>query len=123
MSSSWWIWPIGAILLFAAGAVTVLVPRARAAGLRRRTAWSAARAAIGTATVSRDAAAVAVPEAEQLLARAESVAADRGGPAAADTAAALAGRADRLWRAAGDGQAGNAQAGNAQAGNAQAGNA
>jgi hypothetical protein len=102
MWSSWWIWPIGAILLFAAGAVTALVPRRRAAGLRRRTAWSAARAAIDTAAISRDAAPVDVPEAEPLLARAESVAAGHGGARAADAAAAFAERADRLWRAAAD---------------------
>jgi uncharacterized protein DUF6403 len=98
MSWSWWLWPIGAVLLFAAGVIGVLVPRLRAADLRRRTAWSAARAAIEAAGISRDAAPVEVPEAEQLLARAESVAAGRGGWTAAGVATAYAERADRLWR-------------------------
>lgn len=98
MSSSWWLWPIGVIVLFAAGVGTVLVPRLRAADLRRRTAWSAARAAIEAAGISRDAAPVDVPEAEQLLARARSVAAGRGGWSAADAATAYAERADKLWR-------------------------
>ena len=94
------IWLIGIALAFAAGFATVLVPRRRASALDRRTAWSAARAAIDTAAVSRDAAPARVAEAEQLLARAESIAAGHGGRAAADQAADCAQRADRLWRAA-----------------------
>jgi hypothetical protein len=97
---SWLIWLIGIVLVFAAGFATVLIPRRRAWSLERRTAWSAARAAIDTATVSRDAAAGQVAEAEQLLARAESIAAGHGGRAAADQAAECAQQADRLWRAA-----------------------
>ncbi|WP_229706208.1 DUF6403 family protein [Micromonospora sonchi] len=42
-------------------------------------AWSTARAAIDSATVSRDATRARVPEAERLLARAEFLAAERGG--------------------------------------------
>ena len=100
MSSSWWVWVVGVMVLFAAGAAATLVPRLRVAGVERRTAWSDAHAAIGTASVSRDAAPGAVPEAERLLARAEAVAARRGGRPAAETAAGYARQADRLWREA-----------------------
>ena len=100
MSSSWWVWLVGVLVLFAAGGAATLLPRLRVAGVERRTAWSAAHAAIDTASVSRDAASGTVPEAEQLLARAEAVAARRGGRAAAETAAGYARRADRLWREA-----------------------
>ena len=96
----WLIWLIGIVLVFLAGFGAVLLPRRRADRADRRTAWSAARAAIDTAAVSRDAAARRVAEADQLLARAESLAADRGGRAAAETAADCARRADRLWRSA-----------------------
>ena len=99
----WLIWLIGIVLVFLAGFGAVLLPRRRADAADRRTAWSAARAAIDTAAVSRDAAAGRVAEADQLLARAESLAADRGGRAAAETAADCARRADRLWRSAGHG--------------------
>ena len=98
MFSNDWLWPFGLLVLFAAGVITVLPSRLRAADLRRRTAWSSARAAIEAAGISRDAARAEVPEAEQLLARAESVAAGRGGSKAADAATAYAERADRLWR-------------------------
>lgn len=98
--TSWWIWAAGGVVLFAAGFLAVRLPRRQAVALRRRTAWSAARTAIETAGVSRDAAPERVPEAEQLLARAELVAARRGGAAAADSATGLARRADELWRAA-----------------------
>lgn len=101
--SSWWVWAVGVVLLFVAGFGAVRVPRRRAESLHRRTAWSEARTAIGTAEVSRDAAPVRVPEAEQLLTRAELVAARRGGAAAAGSAIELARRADQLWRAAADG--------------------
>jgi len=97
---SWLIWLIGVVLLFVAGFAAVLLPRRRANELDRRTAWSAARAAIDTAGVSRDAAPARVAEAEQLLARAESIAAEHGGRAAAESAADCARRADRLWRSA-----------------------
>jgi uncharacterized protein DUF6403 len=100
---SWLIWPIGGVLLLAAGVLTVLLPRLRARALVRRTAWSSAHAAIGTATISRDASPVRVGEAEQLLTRAELIAAARGGHAAARAAAECAERADRLWRAAANG--------------------
>ncbi len=98
--SSWWVWALGGVVLFGAGFLAVRVPHLQAVGLRRRTAWSAARTAIDTAAVSRDAAPVRVPEAEQLLTRAELLAARRGGTAAADSVAGLARRADELWRAA-----------------------
>ena len=98
----WWIWAAGGVVLFVAGFLAVRLPHVQDAALRRRTAWSEARTAIETAAVSRDAAPARVPEAEQLLTRAELVAARRGGAKAADTAAALAHRADRLWRAAAD---------------------
>ena len=101
--SSWPIWAVGAVLLVGAGFAAVAVPRLRAGELQRRTAWSTARAAIGTATVSRDACPVPVAEADQLLSRAELIAAGRGGRAAARTAAECAQRADALWRAAGRG--------------------
>jgi len=98
--TSWPIWAVGVVLLAGAGFAAVVVPRWRAGEVHRRVAWSAARAAIGTATVSRDACPLPVAEAEQLLARAELIAARRGGRAAAQTAADHAQRADRLWRAA-----------------------
>jgi hypothetical protein len=94
-------WLVGVLVLVVAGFAAVLVPHRRAVTERRRTAWSDARAAIGTASVSRDASPVRVPEAEQLLTRAELVEARRGGAAAAADAAGLARRADELWRAAG----------------------
>lgn len=97
-----WLWVVGVVVLVAAGFVVTYVPRARARGVRRRTAWSAARAAIDSACVSRDAA-PEVPEADELLARAELLAAHRGGVAAAAEAADCAARADRRYReAAGD---------------------
>ncbi|PXY33522.1 hypothetical protein DI005_09350 [Prauserella sp. PE36] len=100
MSASWSVWLVGGVVLVAAGVGSTLLPRLRARGVRRRVAWSTARAAIDSATVSRDACAARVAEAEQLLARAESIAADRGGVLAAEEAARCAERADRLWRAA-----------------------
>ncbi|MEU8236029.1 DUF6403 family protein [Actinoplanes sp. NPDC048967] len=98
--SSWPIWTVGVVLLIGAGFAAVAVPRLRAGELHRRTEWSTARAAIDTATVSRDACPVPVAEAEQLLSRAELIAAGRGGRAAARTAAECARRADTLWREA-----------------------
>ncbi|WP_341771695.1 DUF6403 family protein [Actinophytocola oryzae] len=74
------------------------MPWARDRGLRRRTAWSAARAAIESASVSRDAVGGELPGAEELLARAVLLAAHRGGVAAAEEAADCASRADALWR-------------------------
>ena len=100
VTSTWLGWTAGGLLLLAAGFGAVVVPQRRAAALARRTAWSAARAAIDTAAVSRDACGTAVAEAEQLLAQAELIAARRGGRDAADTAAGCARRADRLWREA-----------------------
>jgi hypothetical protein len=96
-------WVFGGFVLIAGGFATAMVPRWRARELRRRTAWSSARAAIHSAAVSRDAAPVRVEEAERLMARAESIAADRGGPEAAETAADYAKRADWMWRRSVDG--------------------
>ncbi|MFC7484727.1 DUF6403 family protein [Luedemannella flava] len=50
--------------------------------------------------MSRDAAYTPITQAEHLLARAEAIAADRGGRSAATAAARYARRADELWRAA-----------------------
>jgi len=100
MRFAWFLWPVGAVLLAIAGFVTSLLPARRARARASRTAWSAAQAAIKTAGVSRDAAEVSVPEAEQLLLRAELLAARHGGPDAAGEAADCARRADELWRAA-----------------------
>lgn len=99
----WWIWLTGAVLLVAAGAATTLVPRWQARERDRRVAWSAARAAIDSAAVSRDAAGSRVAEAERLLRQAELIAAEHGGPDAARQAARYAERADLLWRAGQDG--------------------
>ncbi|MCO8273856.1 DUF6403 family protein [Actinoplanes sp. TRM 88003] len=100
MSLSWWVWLVGGVLLFVAGVGSVLVPRRRAATLERRVAWSAARAAVDRATVSRDAVSARVPEADRLLAEAELVVAGGGGAGAARTAAEYARQADSMWRAA-----------------------
>ena len=88
---------LGVVLLAAAGFGVAYLPRARARDLRRRTAWSAARAAITSATISRDAAPHEVPRADELLARAESV---TGGAGAAEEAADCARKADQLYREA-----------------------
>ncbi|XTZ13175.1 DUF6403 family protein [Micromonospora echinospora] len=95
----WLIWLTGGVLLVAAGAAATLVPRWRTRERDRRVAWSAARAAIDSATVSRDAAPRRVAEAELLMGRAELIAAGRGGADAARLATRYAEQADRLWRA------------------------
>lgn len=97
---SWLVWFGGGGILLAAGFTAALLPRHRARQQDRRISWSTARAAIGAAAVSRDAAPRPVPEAEQMLARAQALAADRGGRTAARTAAEYARRADQLWQAA-----------------------
>lgn len=97
---SWLPLVLGVLLLAAAGFAATYLPRARAQDLRRRTAWSAARAAIDSATISRDAAPHDVPRADELLSRAESLAAGTGGLRAAEEAADCATRADRLYREA-----------------------
>lgn len=97
-----WLWVVGVVLLVAAGFVVAYLPRARSRALRERTAWSAARAAITSAAISRDAIAGDVPEADDLFARAELLAASGGGEDAAREAAGCAARADELWRAAAD---------------------
>jgi hypothetical protein len=100
MRFAWVLWPVGAVILGLAGFLTTLLPKRRARTATSRTAWSAAQAAIETAGVSRDATPVSVPEAEQLLLRAELLAARHGGPDAAAQAADWARQADGLWRAA-----------------------
>jgi hypothetical protein len=97
---SWLVWLGGGGVLLVAGFAAAVLPRHRARQQDRRISWSTARAAIGAASVSRAAAPRPVPEAEQLLARAQALAADRGGRTAARTAAGYARRADQLWQAA-----------------------
>lgn len=99
----WVPWVVGVVLLVVAGFAGAYLPRVRARGLDGRVAWSAARAAIGGAAVSRDAAPHEVAEADELLARAELLAAARGGVVAAREAVDCATRADRLWREAAGG--------------------
>ncbi len=101
MSPPLLVWLAGGALLLGAGFLTTVLPRRRSRERERRVAWSAARAAIDSASVSRDATAERVPEAERLLTRAELIAAERGGPAAARAAADYARRADQLWQAHG----------------------
>ncbi len=100
MSSNWPIWLIGCIVLLGAGFATALIPRYRARTYTQKNAWSAAHAAIDSATISRDASTIRIPEAEQLLSRAEGISAARGGRDAARTATEYAERANRLWQAA-----------------------
>ncbi|MFI5932281.1 DUF6403 family protein [Actinoplanes sp. NPDC051494] len=96
-----WIWAAGATILVLGGFTAVALPRMRAATEHRRNAWSTARAATATATISRDAARTTLPEADLLLARAEAItAAGQGGHRAAEQVTDLAGRADHLWRQA-----------------------
>lgn len=102
MPSYWLVWVIGVALLLAAGFVTAFVPRWRARAHARAVAWATVRVAIESARVSRDTAAVPVTKAEHLLARAEAIAANRGGLSAATAAAGYAQRARDLWRAAAD---------------------
>ncbi len=97
---NWLLWVLGAVLLAAAGFGAAFLPRWRARDLRHRTAWSAARAALDSAAISRDAAPGDVPAAADLFTRAELLVAGRGGVAAAEEAADLAARADRLWQEA-----------------------
>ena len=96
----WFLWPAGAVVLGLAGFLASLLPARRAEAAAKRTAWSAAQAAIRSAGVSRDAAAAPVPEAERLLMRAELLAARHGGPEVAAGAADCARQADEMWRAA-----------------------
>ncbi|BCJ56838.1 DUF6403 family protein [Micromonospora endophytica] len=55
MSPSLLSWLAGGLLLLAAGLLTTLLPRHRARAEQTRVAWSSARAAIDSATISRDA--------------------------------------------------------------------
>jgi hypothetical protein len=98
MGWSWLIWAVGGVVLLAAGFGSALAPRLRDRRQARRVAWSSARAAISSATISRDAAPVPVPEADRLLTRAELIAADGGGGNAARRATECARQADQLWR-------------------------
>ena len=96
--SSWFIWPAGVLLLLGAGFAVGLLPALRHHRARRVGAWTAARAAMESAAISRDAAAEPVPAAEELLHRAELIIASGGGEPAAATATEYARRADRMWR-------------------------
>lgn len=99
MGWSWLVWLGGGAVLLVAGFAAAVLPRRRAHDHGRRLSWSTARAAIDAASVSRDAAPRPVAEAEQLLTRAQALAADRGGRAAARSATEYARRADQLWQA------------------------
>ncbi|WP_305784036.1 DUF6403 family protein [Symbioplanes lichenis] len=96
------VWAIGVAVLVAAGFAGVVLPSRRKQAAARRTAWSEAHAAIAAAQVTRDGCATPVAEAEHLLARAEAIAAARGGEHAAAEAARLARAADLQWREAGE---------------------
>jgi uncharacterized protein DUF6403 len=98
---SWLVWVVGALVLVATGFAAAYLPRVRARATSGRTAWSAAHAAIDSATVSRDAAPRALPHADELLTRAELLAASGRGAAAAEEATDCATRADRLYREVG----------------------
>ena len=102
MDASWLFWIIGALVLIVAGFAMSYVARRRARALHTRSAWAAADAALASARISRDASAVDVESADDLLGRAELIAADRGGPSAAREAELLAARADRWWRGESD---------------------
>ncbi len=97
---SWLPWVLGVVILVAAGFGAVYLPRRRARGLDERTAWADARAALDSAAISRDAAPLEVPVADDLYTRAELLIAGRGSVLAAGEATALAEKADRLWRGA-----------------------
>jgi Family of unknown function (DUF6403) len=97
--SPWPVWLIGGVVLVAAGCAAAVLPRWRARAGTRQAAWTVARSAMESAAISRDAATAPVVEAEQLLARAQTLAAARGGRSAAEAAAGYARRADELWRA------------------------
>ena len=100
MPSSWLIWLVGIAVLVTVGFAATFVPYARRRRQRVDEAWAAARSAIETATIRRDACEATVPEADDLLARAEAIAAEGGGPDAAERAERDARRAGRLWREA-----------------------
>ena len=99
MDPSWLIWVIGVPLLLLAGFATSYVGRRRARMLHQRSAWAAADAALAAARISRDASEDTIGAADDLLTRAELIAADGGGPDDARIAEELAARADLLWRA------------------------
>ncbi|MCW4354699.1 DUF6403 family protein [Hoyosella sp. YIM 151337] len=98
----WILAAVGTAVIVAAGFGAAYAPRMREHALRRRTAWSAARSAVDSAAVSRDAARRSIAEAEELFHRAELLVAAQGGVEAALEAKECAARADRLWQAAAD---------------------
>jgi len=100
VSLSGLVWVVGGAALVATGFLAAYLPARRRRARERAVAWSTARAAIDRAGVSRDAAQARVEEAERLLARAELIAADRGGVDAARAATDYARTADQLWRGA-----------------------
>ena len=84
-------------MLLVAGAWPVLHVRRRTTRRLRSASEFTARAAIEAARVSRDSDPRTVPEAEELLSRAELLLASSAGADAADRATELARDADRLW--------------------------
>jgi hypothetical protein len=100
MPPGWLMWLVGIAVLVTAGFAATFVPHARRRRQRGDEAWAAARSAIETATIRRDACEATVIEADDLLARAEAIAAEGGGPDAAERAESDARRAGRLWREA-----------------------
>lgn len=101
MPPGWLIWLVGIAVLVTVGFAATFVPHVRRRRQRGDEAWAAARSAIETATIRRDACEATVTEADDLLARAEAIAAEGGGPDAAARAASDARRAGSLWREAG----------------------
>ncbi|GAA0895735.1 DUF6403 family protein [Pseudonocardia zijingensis] len=97
---SWLIWAVAGGAILVAGFGVAAVPKLRARATDREVAWSTARTAIESATVSRDACAHRSEAAEAALARAGAIVAGGGGARAARSATKHARRADRLWRAA-----------------------
>lgn len=95
---SWLIWPIGVVVLVAAGFLATYLVHHRSAAQDREIAWSEAHSAMAVAAVSRDAAPAVEHQAEQLFHQAELIVGRQGGVRAARRAAGLADRADRLWR-------------------------
>lgn len=97
---TWLPWVLGVVVLAAAGFGAAYLPRQRAGDRQQRTAWAAARAALDSAAISRDATQHDLAAANDLYARAELLIAGQGGVAAAEEATDCAERADRMWQEA-----------------------